>query len=242
MTDFDALASHIVNNKPIFHDRNRTPYNQLSNKKIEELRKQFKLNVENIKARHDWLEASRRKNYEMEYDRTRSELNVVLNKDPNAHSIQKLQDRMKTLKDMADLSVNGVKHEIYAKDSTGGHTTTTTINNTTINRPTTTSATERDTIHCDICNRDFSASYFPRHLTMNDHKNKAAAIAAREQRAAAESQSRLAESQARLREADTRLAEAQITLAERGFENDRLREQMRVDVTGTARRRTRSLI
>ena len=58
-----------------------------------------------FKARHDWMEASRRKNYEMEYDRTRGELNVVLNKDPNAHSIQQLQDRMKTLKDLLVMKI-----------------------------------------------------------------------------------------------------------------------------------------
>ena len=62
MTDFDKLANHIVNNKPIFHDRNRTPYNQLSRKRFEQVRKEFKSNVENIKARHEWMQASRRKN------------------------------------------------------------------------------------------------------------------------------------------------------------------------------------
>ena len=88
----------------------------LSDKKTEELRKTFKDNVEYIKRRHDWLEASKRHKYIMEYDRLMGELNTILNKDPNAKSIDYLLNgRMANLKRLADESVNGIKHEIYAK-------------------------------------------------------------------------------------------------------------------------------
>ena len=127
MSDFEKLAERIKANNPvnpIFKDRNRdTKTKFLSDKKTEELRKKFKDNVENIKRRHDWLEASKRHNYIMEYDRLKGEYNTILNKDPNATSINLLKDRMDKLKKLADISVNGIKHEIYAKDSTGEHIT-----------------------------------------------------------------------------------------------------------------------
>ena len=78
--------------------------------------------MENVKLRNDWLEASRRKNYELEHDRLKGELNTLLNKNPNATSIKDLlEGRMAKLKDLANESIKGTKHEIYAKDSTGGH-------------------------------------------------------------------------------------------------------------------------
>ena len=52
----------------------------------------------------------------MEYDKLQGQLNTILNKDPNATSIQYLlKGRMSKLKDLADESVNGIKHEIYEK-------------------------------------------------------------------------------------------------------------------------------
>jgi len=58
----------------------------------------------------------------MEYDRLKGESNTILNKNPNAKSIEYLVNgRMASLKKLADESVNGIKHEIYAKDSTGEH-------------------------------------------------------------------------------------------------------------------------
>ena len=73
LSDFEKLAIRIKANNPvnpIFKDRNKdTKTKFLSDKKTEELRKKFKDNVENIKRRHDWLEASKRHNYIMEYDR-----------------------------------------------------------------------------------------------------------------------------------------------------------------------------
>ena len=60
----------------------------------------------------------------MEHDRSNGELNTILNKDPNATSIHYLlEGRMAKLKDLADESVNGIKHEIYVKGSTGEHVT-----------------------------------------------------------------------------------------------------------------------
>jgi len=128
MTEFERLAERIKTNNPvnpIFKDRNRdTGLKFLSDKKTEELRKKFRTNVENIKLRNDWLEASRRKNYEMEHDRLKNEYNTILNKNPNATSLNLLKDRMNNLKALAEKSVKGEKHEIYARDSTGGHATT----------------------------------------------------------------------------------------------------------------------
>jgi len=194
MTDFDRLANHIANNNPIFHDRNRTPYNQLSKKRIEQVRKEFKSNVENNKARHDWMQASRRKNYEMEYDRVRGELQKVLIKDPNATSIQKLVERVNTLKDLADVSVNGQKHEIYTKDSTGGHTVTTTVHNTVVNN----NPSSDNLQYCDVCDKccTNTRSAHASHIRTDDHKRNSA----------------------------TRLAREQITAAEIEMERDRLRE------------------
>ena len=89
MTEFERLAERIKTNNlvnPIFHDRNRdTGLKFLSDKKTEELRKKFRTNVENVKLRNDWLEASRRKNYELEHDRLKAEYNTVLNKSPQGH-------------------------------------------------------------------------------------------------------------------------------------------------------------
>ena len=119
MSDFEKLAVKIKSNNPvnpIFKDRNKdTQLKYLSDEKIEGLRKQIKSNVENIKQRNDWLEASKRKKYEMEYERI-NQSNKILNKDPNATSIKNLlEDRMSKLKDLADESVSGIKHEIYDK-------------------------------------------------------------------------------------------------------------------------------
>ena len=59
MTDYERLAAQIQG--PIFHDRTRdTRLKILGDKKTEELRKKFKANLENLKLRNDWLEASKR--------------------------------------------------------------------------------------------------------------------------------------------------------------------------------------
>ena len=52
----------------------------------------------------------------MEYDRLKGALNIILNNNPNAKSIEcLLNGRMANFKKLADESVNGIEHEIYAK-------------------------------------------------------------------------------------------------------------------------------
>ena len=148
----------------------------LSDKKTEELRKKFKAHVENIKLRNDWLEASRRKNYELEHDRLKGEYNTILNKDPNATTLDLLKDRMNKLKDLADKSVKGEKHEIYAKDSTGEHVTagesagsgdrkiTLSVDNRYI----------RSARHCPDCNMDVPDNQWNSHQDKEYHKENVA--------------------------------------------------------------------
>jgi len=114
-TEFDKLAQQIFFARaPIFQHRNKTNVNPIPAKKIEELQRQFHGHIEDVKLRKGWADASRRKNYEHEYDRLHGTL-YALNKNPNAVGLDTLRNRMKHLRELTDKSLKEPKHEIYGK-------------------------------------------------------------------------------------------------------------------------------
>ena len=100
--EFIKVANSIIN-PPAF--KSKTKERTLSDRKIEKLKNQVHNQVENIKRRNEWLEASNRKNYIHEYDALQSTLSA-LNKDPNAIGIRSLENRMEYLRDWARQSLS----------------------------------------------------------------------------------------------------------------------------------------
>ena len=78
-------------NRIKFHDRNKGQMT-LSDKLLNELKEKADKNVQSIKTRNNWLEATKRKNYIHEYDRISGIIDPILNKNPNAIGIDYLKN------------------------------------------------------------------------------------------------------------------------------------------------------
>ena len=111
-TEFDKAAHQIIVAKaPVFRHRNKTNVKPIPAKKLAELQRQFHSHIANIKVRNDWLEATKRKNYEHEYDRLHGAVKI----NPYGVGVDALKNRMTELKQLVDKSLNEPKHEIYSK-------------------------------------------------------------------------------------------------------------------------------
>ena len=91
-SEFEKLAQQIrLARAPVFQHRIKTTPKPISAKTLEDLQRQFHGRIPNITLRNGWDEATKRKNYENEYDRLHGALHSALVKNPQAVGIEQLK-------------------------------------------------------------------------------------------------------------------------------------------------------
>ena len=93
--------------------RTLNPSSLQVNKLIAELPERRERITASVKYRHDLLKHQERSNYINEYDRLKGE--IERSKLDKLHGYSRLEARLKKIKELAKLSINGEPHEIYQK-------------------------------------------------------------------------------------------------------------------------------